>query len=195
MAKITSCVSICKSHQAAVQGLMKLQARNFDLCQISLVGKGYHTEEHPIGFYNAGDGIHFLGLQAAFWDSMCDRLAGAGFFWIPGFGTLVAAGPIVTRLVKGPGGVALGDGFGVLGAALYSIGIPRKSITRYEKVIRAEKFLLIVYGDRCDVERACEILHCQEQQVAVHIARPVVFNQSDHNHQAFISKTHGKQSV
>lgn len=165
-----SCVSIYPTHQAAEQALGKLQKEGVDLQQISIVGKGYHSEEHPIGFYTAGDRIHYWGLQGAFWGGLWGLLAGAAFFWVPGFGPLAAAGPIVSLLVKGLEGVAIGGGFGALGAALYSMGVPRDNVTQYEKAVKAEKFLLIVHGERRDVEHACGVLHGKTQQVAVHTA-------------------------
>lgn len=169
----TSCVSVYTSCQAVEQGLEALQGRGFDLRRVSLVGQGYHSTEHPIGFYkvgSAGDGSRFWGHQAAFWEGIWGRLPGVGFFWVPGFGTLVASGPIVIRLVKGFEGLALDGGFGVLGAALYNMGVPRNVIMQYEIDVKAKSFLLIIDGKRRDVERACAILHRQDQQVAVHTA-------------------------
>jgi len=165
-----SCISIYRTHQAAEKALEKLKAKGIDLRQVSIVGKGYHSEEHPIGFYHTGGRIRYWGLQGAFWGGVCGLLVGLAFFWVPGFGPLAAAGPIVGLLIRGVEGVAVGSGFGVLGAALYSIGVPRKSITQYENAVKAEQFLLIVHGKRSDVERAFGILHDKTQQVTVHAA-------------------------
>ncbi len=164
------CVSICPTHQAAQQAIEELQKAAADLRQVSIVGKGYHSEEHPIGFYSTGDCIFYWGFQGAFWSDLWGLLAGAAFFWVPGFGTLAAAGPIVTLLVDGLEGAAVGDGFGVLGSALYSMGVPRGSIDQYQEAVRAEQFLLIVHGEHRDIEHACAILHGETRQVTVHRA-------------------------
>lgn len=170
MTKKNACVSVYPTHQAAEEALGKLQKAGVNLQQVSIVGKGYHDEEHPIGFYNTDDHIRYWGIQGAFWDGLWGLLAGAAFFWVPGFGPLAAAGPIVSLLVRGLEGVAIGGGFRVLGAALYSMGVPRDSVAQYEKAVKAETFLLIVHGERRDVEHACGILHGKTQQVAVHTA-------------------------
>ena len=161
------CISIYSTHRAVERALGKLQTESIDLKQVSVVGKGFHKEEHTIGFHTTGDGLRFRGLQSAFWDGVWSLRSGAAFFWVPGLGPLAAVGPIVTLLVRGLEGVALG---GVLGAALYGLGVPRSSIAEYEQEFKAEKLLLIVHGQRSDVERACGILHNETQQVAVHTA-------------------------
>ena len=38
-----------------------------DMKQLSIVGKGYHSEEDVIGYYNTGDRVMFWGKQSAFW--------------------------------------------------------------------------------------------------------------------------------
>ncbi len=170
MSKKYACVSICPTYQAAEQALEKLQTEGFDLQQVSIVGKGYHDEAHPIGFYTADNSIRYWGLQDAFWGKLWSLLPGAAFFWVPDFGSLAAAGPVVGLLVTGLEDVAIGGGFGVLGAALYTMGVPRNTIFQYEKIVKAEKILLIVDGQRNDIEHACDILHSELQQVTVHIA-------------------------
>jgi hypothetical protein len=37
---------------------------------LSVVGKGYHTEEKVIGFYNVGDRVKFWGSRGAFWGGL-----------------------------------------------------------------------------------------------------------------------------
>ncbi len=170
MSKNNSCVSIYPTHQATEQALGELRKAGVDLRQVSIASKGYHSEAHPIGFYNVGDRICYWGVQGDFWAGLWGLLSGAAFFWVPGFGPLAAAGPLVASLMCGLEGVAIGGGFSVLGAALYSMGISRDSISQYEQAVKAEQFLLIVHGDRSDVEQACEILHSETQQVTVHRA-------------------------
>ena len=49
-------------------------------------------------------------------------------------------------------------GLSAIGAGLYSIGIPKDSILRYELALKANKFLLLAHGTAGDVTRAKEIL-------------------------------------
>jgi len=44
-----------------------LAAAGFDMRNLSVVGKGYHSEEKVVGFYNIGDRIKFWGSRGAFW--------------------------------------------------------------------------------------------------------------------------------
>jgi len=166
-----SCVGIYKTHQEAEQAIKDLEKAGFNMKQLSIVGKGYHTEEDAIGYYNTGDRVKFWGKQGAFWGGLWGILFGAAFFWIPGVGPLAVAGPLVSTIVGGLGGAALTGGVTALGAALYSIGIPKDSIVRYETAVKSDKFLLIVHGSQDEVERASDILGTnQEAEVAVHVS-------------------------
>lgn len=165
-----TCVLLYPGLQAAEQGMEKLQTQVFNMETVSVVGKGYHNEEHPIGLYTSGERLRFMGVQASFWENLWSQLSGASFFWLPDFGPLVATGPIVNLFMKGQKDIEVGGGLSVLGMALFNMGIPRDSISQYEKAVKAEKLLLMVHGKRRDVERACQLLHSETQQVTVHIA-------------------------
>lgn len=170
MSEKNICVSVYPTYQAVEAALGNLQKEGIDFHQVSVVGKGYHDEAHPIGFHTMEDRIAYLGLQGAFWGGLWDLLEGAAFLWVPGFGPLTAAGTIVTLLVKGLEDVGIGGGFGVLGAALYDLGVPGSNISEYEQAVRNEMFLLMVNGTRGEVEQACSLLLSETQQVAVHTA-------------------------
>jgi hypothetical protein len=45
----------------------ELAAAGFEMKNLSVVGKGYHTEERVVGFYNVGDRVKFWGKRGAFW--------------------------------------------------------------------------------------------------------------------------------
>ena len=45
-----------------------------------------------------------------------------------------------------------------MGAGLFSIGIPRDSIIKYETKVKSDKFLLVVHGTFDEVEKARKIL-------------------------------------
>ena len=50
-------VYVFNSHIEADEAIKALSRTDFDLKNLSLVGKGHHSEEHPVGFYTAGDRI------------------------------------------------------------------------------------------------------------------------------------------
>ena len=49
------------------------------------------------------------------------------------------------------------DGVSALGAGLYSIGIPKDSILKYEAALKTDQFLLIVHGT-AEVAKAKDII-------------------------------------
>lgn len=55
------------------------------------------------------------------------------------------------------GAVVVG-GLSALGAGLYSIGIPKGSILKYETALRADKFLLLAHGTAAEAAKARDIL-------------------------------------
>ncbi len=164
------CISIYSTPQAVTQALEALHAQGCDMRQISVIGKGCHDKAHITGFYRLSEQVRYCGAQGSFWEELWAELPGEAFFWVPGFGAVAAAGRIVNSMIKGLEGIEIGGGFSVPGAALYGMGVPRPSINEYEQAINAEKILLIVEGQRSDVERACGRLHSETQQVIMHSA-------------------------
>ncbi len=153
-----SCVGIFNTHQEAEQAIKDLSKAGFDMKKLSIVGKGYHSEEDAIGYYNTGDRVKFWGKQGAFWGGLWGLLLGSAFFWVPGVGPLAVGGPLVASIIGGLEGAALTGGLTMLGAALYSIGIPKDSIVKYETALKADRFLVIVHGTKDEVARAAEVL-------------------------------------
>ncbi len=45
-----------------------------------------------------------------------------------------------------------------VGAALYSIGIPKDSVVQYETAIKTDKFLVMVHGSTSEAEKARAVL-------------------------------------
>jgi len=111
-----------------------------------------------VGYYNSGDRIKYWGKLGAFWGGLWGLLFGSAFFFIPGIGPIVVGGPLVTWIVGALEGAAVVGGVSAVGAALYSIGIPKDSILKYETSLKANKFLLIVHGTTEEVEKAGQIL-------------------------------------
>jgi hypothetical protein len=153
-----SVVALFKTHTQAEDAIRELEQANFDMKAVSIMGSGYHTEENVVGYYTAGDRMKFWGSNGAFWGGIWGMLFGSAFFMIPGVGALIAAGPVVAWIVAGLEGAAVVGGLSALGAGLYSIGIPRKSILRYETSLKAGAFMLVIHGSPDEVTRAKAIL-------------------------------------
>jgi uncharacterized membrane protein len=151
-------IALYDTHDQAEQAVKKLEKNGYDMQQLSIVGKDYHTDENVVGYYNVGDRMKKWGGIGAFWGSVWGVLFGSAFFIIPGVGPLLIAGPFVAALVGAlEGAVAMG-GLSALGAALGSIGIPKDSIVEYETEIKAGKFMLLAHGTEAEVEEARDVL-------------------------------------
>jgi len=85
-------------------------------------------------------------------------LFGAAFFWVPGLGPLLVAGPVSAAIVAALESAVVVGGVSVLGAALYSIGMPKDSVLRYETAIKVNKYLLVAHGTEAEVAKAKDIL-------------------------------------
>ena len=146
MSKGNVAVAIFNTHVEAENAVKELQKSGFDMKKLSIVGKDYHTEEQVVGYYQMGDRMKSWGKMGAFWGGLWGILFGAAFFWIPGIGPLVVAGPLVSAIIGGLEGAVAVGGLTALGAGLYSLGIPKDSIINYESSIKSDKFLLVVHG-------------------------------------------------
>lgn len=65
-----SVVAIYDTHTAAEAAVKELQKCKFDMKQLSIVGKDYHTEEHVVGYYTTGDRMRYWGKLGAFWGGL-----------------------------------------------------------------------------------------------------------------------------
>jgi len=168
MNKNNSIVAIYPSHTAAEAAIKELQQSGFDMKKLSIVGRDEHTDEHVVGYYNAGDRMKYWGKLGAFWGGFWGLLFGSGFFLIPGIGPLLVAGPLVSWIVGALEGAVVVGGLSALGAGLYSLGIPKDSILRYEKALKTGKYVLIVHGSMDETTRAKEILNRTKPETLEH---------------------------
>jgi len=151
-------IAIYNTHPEAEAVVNELQRARFDVKRLSVVGKDYHTDEQVVGYYNAGDRMKHWGKLGAVWGGLWGLLFGAAFFWVPGLGPLLVAGPLAASIVAALESAVVVGGLSVLGAALFSIGIPKDSVVRYETAIKADKYLLVAHGTEAEIANAKEIL-------------------------------------
>jgi len=169
MSEQNSVIAICESHNQAEDAIRELQKSGFDMKKLSIVGKDYHTDQHVVGYYNTGDRMMYWGKMGAFWGGLWGMLFGSAFFFVPGVGPLLVAGPLVVWMVGVLEGAAVVGGLSALGAALFSIGIPKDSIVKYEAAVTTGKFLLIVHGTPEEVQHAKDRLDdAQATETTIH---------------------------
>ena len=169
MAEHNAVVGIFDSHIKAETSIKELQRSGFDMKKLSIVGRDYHPEEHVVGYYNVGDRMKVWGKLGAFWGGIWGLLFGSALFFIPGIGPLIVLGPLVSWIIGALEGAVVVGGLGALAAALYSIGIPKDSVMKYETAIKSDRFLVIAHGTADEVAKAKSILETAgAAQIDVH---------------------------
>jgi len=160
-------IAIYGTHDQAEAAVMELQHAGFDMTKLSIVGRGSFVDEHVVGYYHAGDRMKFWGKLGAMWGGITGLLFGTGLFFIPGVGPLLVAGPLVAWIVGALEGAVVVGGMSALGAGLYSIGIPKNSILKYESALKGGQFLVIVHGTAEDARKGQDIIS-RTEPAAVH---------------------------
>lgn len=151
-------VAVFDTHPEADEAVRELQKSGFDMKKLSVVGKDYHTEEHVVGYYNAGDRMKHWGKLGAFWGGLWGLLFGAAFFWVPGIGPVLIGGPLVAWIIAALEGAVVVGGLSAVGAGLFSLGIPKDSIVMYESAVKAGKYVVVAHGTAQDVAKARDIM-------------------------------------
>jgi len=174
MSTENSVVAVYHTHTEADQAVKELQRGGVDMRKLSIVGKGYQTDEQVVGYYNTGDRMKHWGKMGAFWGGLWGLLFGAAFFAIPGIGPILVAGPLVAWIVGALEGAVVVGGLSALGAGLYSIGIPKDSIVKYETALKTDQFLVIAHGTAAEVAKAKDIIEATHPaQCTLHTAKAV----------------------
>ncbi len=143
----------------AEYAVKELLQSGFDMRKLSIVGRDYQTDEHVVGYYNAGDRVKYWGALGSFWGGIWGLLFGSAFFLIPGVGPLLVAGPLVGWIAGALENAVIVGGASTLGAGLYSQGIPKNSVLRYENGIKDGKFVIIAQGTVRDATHARVIIN------------------------------------
>jgi hypothetical protein len=145
-------------HHEAETAVRKLAEAGMDMKHFSIIGKGYHTEEKVIGFYNAGDRISFWGKNGAICGGLWGLFFGGMMLTIPVIGPVVVLGHLAAMVFSVIEGAVVVGGLSALGAALFSIGLPKNSVIEYEEALKADGFLIVAHGPANEMSRAKTIL-------------------------------------
>ena len=162
-------VAIYDDHSLADHAVKALGSAHFDISKISVIGRGFHTEERVAGFYNSRDRIRFWGKYGAFWGGLWGMLMGGIFMTIPFVGPVIVAGHLAVLVLATIEGAVVVGGLSAIGAALYGLGIPKDSVLHYEEAIKEDRFIVVVHGTPAEVEQARGILQSTEpRQLDLH---------------------------
>ncbi|KJS87719.1 MAG: membrane protein [Peptococcaceae bacterium BICA1-8] len=144
-------VGIFSSKGQAEGAAEQLRQAGFDK-EISIVSKGEEKKQGNKEGMNMGtsDSVTDGAATGATWGALGGLALGAGALAIPGFGPLLAAGPIAAAL----SGAAAGG----LGGALVDMGIPETESKNYEKDVKMGKTLIAIECSDDKAAKAQEIL-------------------------------------
>jgi uncharacterized membrane protein len=162
MSVMNSVVAVYDTHAKAEAAIKELQEAGVDMKSLSIAGKDTHTDEHVVGYYNAGDRMKYWGKMGAFWGGFWGLLFGSAMFAIPGIGPILVAGPLVAWIVGALEGAVVVGGVSAVGAGLFSIGVPKDSVIKYDVALKTDKFLLVVHGTPEAVDTAKHIIEGTE---------------------------------
>jgi hypothetical protein len=151
-------VAVFAHHSDAETAVRKLAHEGFNMRHFSIVGKGYHSEETVIGFYNAEDRIKFWGKNGAIWGGLWSLFFGGMMLTVPILGPVMVLGHLAGIVFAGIEGAVVIGGLSALGAALYGIGIPKDSVIQYEEALKTDAFLVVAHGPAEEMDRAKAVL-------------------------------------
>jgi len=151
-------IAVFADHHEAEAAVKRLASSGFEMKHLSVVGKGYQTEEKVVGFYSTGDRIKFWGTRGAFWGGFWGLFLGGMFMTVPVVGHVVVLGYLAAVAVSTVETAVMVGGLSALGAALYSIGVPKDSVIQYEAALKADHFLVMAHGTAEEMARAKAIL-------------------------------------
>ncbi|MET0028072.1 MAG: hypothetical protein ABW101_10585 [Candidatus Thiodiazotropha sp.] len=160
-------IGVFDTHAQAEGSILKLQEQGYPIEALTLVGKGYHSEERPLGLYTIGDRVKAWGGTGLIVGAVWGLMFGAAFFWFPEFTAVGFADPVLDLFAaSAEGAIAVGL-ITALGAALFGLLLPRRAVIRYQGSVKADRFLLMAQGDETQIEtarRLMEQLLVDEQQ-------------------------------
>lgn len=145
-------------HESVGKTVKKLLEEGIKKTHISVLGKGVYSETDEFELDKENENILVWGEQGAFWGSLWGLLAGGLYAWIPGFGPILATGHVVAALVGLVGGAATLGGLSAFTAMLVNLGMEKAKAVEYEKYLKDDKILVLVHGEKEEVEVAKNIL-------------------------------------
>ncbi|HEV2206614.1 MAG TPA: hypothetical protein VGR36_08740 [Candidatus Acidoferrales bacterium] len=152
----TTVFGVYANYSDMERGIGQLQAAGFRGDDISvLLPEGAGPAPIPQSKRNRAEGAAAGGVSGAVVGGALGWLAGIGVLVIPGFGLLLAAGPLLATLA----GVGVGGAVAGVAGALIGTGIPENEAAKYESRLKTGAILISVYTDGAELaERAHNIL-------------------------------------
>jgi hypothetical protein len=147
-------IGVFDDFDAAQGAVERLAAAGFPIDRISIIGKDLQSETRISGYVTLGDIAGPSAATGAWVGGLFGLLAGSAFLFIPGAGPLIVLGPLAGAAIGAGQGALVG---GAVGAVLGHF-VARKHLPKYEDLVQAGKYLLVVHGTEEEVARAQTLL-------------------------------------
>jgi len=157
------------THADAEGAVRGLSAAGVPIKHVSIVAQNLQTTEQVQGFVTTADVAGAGAASGAWWGGFFGLLVGSAFLWIPGFGPLIVAGALASSLLGMLEGAAVGAAGGGLVGALMGYGLSKDKALKYESVVQAGSYLVLMHGDALQVTTARDVLerlHASEIEVS-----------------------------
>ena len=153
-------VAVYDTHEAAAKAVQVLTENGIvERTDISVIGMGGHGEpKDSLQIEKENADIIEWGKEGAIWGGLLGFLTGAAFYWIPGFGPLLAAGHVLPSIVGALAGATTVGSVSALIGWFVDIGMEESEAKRYSDLIKEGKLLVLVQGNEDTVARAKEAL-------------------------------------
>jgi hypothetical protein len=141
-----SVVAVFTAHHAAETAVKRLAAAGFEMKNLSVVGRGYQSEETAIGFYSTGEQGKFWGARGTYWGGQWRLFLGGAFLTTPELGPVVILGHLAPIAISILEGASIVRGVGAIGAAFQDVGICTDCALDYEAAMKTDSVLVMVHG-------------------------------------------------
>lgn len=156
-------VATFTSNKDAEEAVRLLHKEGLPLERFSIAGTGFNAERQVVGFVQTGDVIKqgfargtFAGAELG---GLFGLLTGAGLFFVPGVGPLLAlGGMLVSALSAAATGTLAGAAFGTVAGGLMALGLPQNYALKYETSLRSGNFLMVTQGTPAEIEQVRSLM-------------------------------------
>jgi hypothetical protein len=147
-------VAVFPDLDAAQEAVERLAAAGFPTEHVSVVGKDLRTETRLNGYVTTGDIAGPSAATGAWVGGLFGLLAGSALMFVPGAGPLIVLGPLAAAAIGATQGALVAGGVG----AVLGHFVAARHLPKYEQLVRAGSYLVVVHGADEEVARAQQIL-------------------------------------
>jgi len=169
--RVKHLVVVCDTHEQAAEAVKTLvDDVKFNKRHISVIGKGEDKEpKSTFEVEKENKDIIFWGEQGVLWGGVMGFLMGAFASFVPGFGPIVAAGPIISSLAGALSGSAIIGSGAALISWFVDLGIEEEEAHKYKDYLKEGKIVILAESkDEKELENAKAALEksgCNESKI------------------------------